>query len=206
VGRRAMKRFVVIAVLASCSINHRSEQYACQVNDDCSGNRVCDNGFCIVAGSIDAAKPPSDARTDMNCPAPCTTCNLTQKTCTINCQSTNCTNNVITCPTGYRCDILCNVDNACRDGINCKMSAACNVDCTGKSSCEKVQCGPGPCDINCSGVSSCKDVSCANSCACDVTCTGNQSCQSGITCTSLACRSTTGLGCTSVPAFCHSCN
>jgi hypothetical protein len=36
-----------------------------------------------------------------------------------------------------------------------------------------------------------------------VTCTGNQSCGDTIQCTSLGCR--TGLGCTSVPSFCHSC-
>ena len=200
---------IVIAIAAastSCSINHRSDQYACTVNTDCSGGRICDNGFCIVPGSqIDAPKPPGDGPRDgsTGCPAPCTTCNTAQKTCTVNCQATNCTNNSITCPPGYKCDILCNVDNACRNGVDCRMAASCNIDCSGKQACAGVQCGSGPCDVGCTGPDSCRGVACNNSCACDVVCTGNQSCAEGIVCTSLACRS--GSGCTSVPAFCHAC-
>lgn len=197
----------VTAVATSCSINHRSDQYACTSTADCDNGRVCDNGFCIVAGSIDAPrmdapKPGGDAN---NCPPGCSSCNVTQKTCTINCQLTSCSNTV-TCPAGYKCDILCNTDNACRNGINCQLSTSCSVECSGKQSCQNVQCGPGPCDVACSGPASCRGVSCNNSCACDVTCTGNQSCEDTIQCTSIACRSTNGLGCTSVPTFCHSCN
>lgn len=204
--------FVAIAVAVaalgtSCSISHRSDQYACTTNQDCSDGRVCDNGFCIVAGTIDAARVdgPKSGTDANNCPAQCTTCNVQQKTCTINCQQTSCASTV-TCPAGYKCEILCNTDNACRNGINCQQSASCSVECSGKQSCQNVQCGPGPCDVACSGPASCRGVSCSNSCACDITCTGNQSCSEGIVCTSFACRSTNGLGCTSVPAFCHSCN
>ncbi len=196
---------VLAAVTTSCSINHRSDQYACTLNTDCTDGRVCDNGFCIVAGSIDAPKPtdaPKPGGDTNNCPSQCTTCNLRQKTCTINCQTSNCTNTV-TCPAGFKCDIQCNADNSCRNGINCQLAASCNIDCSGKQSCQNVQCGPGPCDVGCIGAASCRGVECNNSCACDVVCTGNQSCGEGIQCTSLACRS--GLGCTSVPAFCHSC-
>jgi hypothetical protein len=194
----------VVAIASSCSINHRSDQYACTVSGDCSDGRVCDNGYCIVAGSIDAARPsdaakPSDAN---NCPAPCTTCNVAQKSCTINCQSANCTNQV-TCPAGYNCDIQCNTDNSCRNGVNCQMAASCNIDCTGKQSCQNVQCGPGKCDVACIGGASCRGVDCNNSCACDVACTGSQSCTEGIFCSSLAC--TAGSGCTSTPTFCHAC-
>jgi hypothetical protein len=73
---------------------------------------------------VDAPKPGGDAGN--NCPPGCTTCNTTQKTCTINCQLTNCTNTV-KCPPGYRCDIQCNVDNACRNGIDCQQAASCNI-------------------------------------------------------------------------------
>ncbi|HEY5922609.1 MAG TPA: hypothetical protein VIV11_13100 [Kofleriaceae bacterium] len=194
----------IAALSSSCSIRHRSDQYACTVNTDCDGGRICDNGYCIVPGSIDApkptdARPPGDAN---NCPDQCTTCNVALKTCSINCQQANC-NNAVTCPPGYKCDIMCNTDNACRNGINCQMAASCNIDCTGKQSCENVQCGSGPCDVGCIGPASCRNVRCNNSCACDVVCTGNQSCAEGIVCSSLACRS--GSGCTSVPAFCHAC-
>lgn len=196
------------AVGVGCSINHRSDQYACTTSTDCEGGRVCDNGFCIIPGTIDAArtdapKPGGDGGN--NCPAPCTSCNVQQKTCTVDCQKTNCSNTV-TCPVGYKCDIDCNGDNDCRNGVNCQESASCTVECSGKQSCQNVQCGPGPCSVSCSGVQSCRGVSCANSCACDVTCTGSQSCGEAIQCTSFACRSTNGPGCTSVPAFCHSCN
>lgn len=192
--------------LAACSINHRSDQYACSSSADCDNGRVCDNGFCVVAGSTDAprndGKPPGgDAN---NCPAPCTSCNIQQKTCTIDCQTANCTNTV-TCPAGYNCDIRCNVDNSCRNGINCQLSGGCNIECSGKQSCQNVECGSGPCDVGCSGAASCRGVSCNNSCACDVLCTGSQSCPEGIQCTSIGCRGTNGIGCTSVPAFCHSC-
>ena len=35
------------AITTSCSINHRSDQYACTVNTDCTGGRVCENGYCV---------------------------------------------------------------------------------------------------------------------------------------------------------------
>jgi hypothetical protein len=210
--KRALARIAVIgafaiAALGSCSIRHRSGDFTCDVNTDCEAGRICDNGYCIVPGTLDAprldaAKPGGDGG---NCPAPCTSCNVQQKTCTVNCQQANCTNTVV-CPAGYKCDIQCNVESSCRNGVNCQQSASCNVECSGRQSCQNVVCGPGPCDVGCSGVQSCRGVACSNSCACDVTCTGNQSCGDGIQCTSLACRSTTGPGCTSVPAFCHSCN
>jgi hypothetical protein len=204
---------VVVAIAGavlgtSCTIQHRSDKYACTGDGDCEGGRVCDNGFCIVKGSIDDAKPSDAKQGDANmtgCPTGCTSCNVQQKTCAINCQmsATGYCENTVTCPPGYKCDILCNTENACRDGVNCQMAASCNVDCTGRQACENVQCGSGPCDVNCSGPASCRGVSCNNSCACDVLCSGNTSCTGTIACSSLACRS--GSGCTSVPAFCHAC-
>ena len=169
---------VVVAFAAGCSIDHRSDTYACTTSADCSDGRRCDNGYCIVTGSLDA--PRADAKKP--------------------------TGDASNCPPGYKCEIECNVDNACRNGVDCTAAASCSVDCTGKGSCEGVECGPGPCDVGCSGPSSCRGVACNNSCACDVLCTGSQSCQEGIQCSSFACRSTNGRGCTSVPALCHSCN
>lgn len=194
---------VAVFIVSSCSIRHRSDEYACTTSTDCNDGRVCDNGFCIVAGSIDAPKGDAGRADANNCPSPCTTCNVQQKSCTINCQNANCTN-MITCPAGYRCDILCNTDNACRAGVTCSLASSCNIECQGKQSCENIFCGPGPCDVGCTGPASCRNVFCGNSCACDVVCTGNQSCADNISCSSLACES--GSGCTSVPALCHSCN
>jgi hypothetical protein len=190
----------------ACHVDHKSGDYACSKNTDCDSGRICNDGFCIVSGSIDAATgdgPRGDAMGSNGCPTGCTTCNVAQKTCTINCQAgANCTNTVA-CPAGYKCDILCNTDNSCRNGINCQPGQSCNIQCTGKQSCQGVQCGAGPCDVTCMGVASCKGVSCNSSCACDVACSGSQSCGDSVSCTSPACD--TGLGCTSGPLFCHSC-
>lgn len=204
-------KLVVLAfmMLTACAVNHRSDQYACTKNSDCDSGRVCSNeGFCVVAGStVDAPKMPTDAPKgdagmQNNCPPGCTTCNTAQKTCTINCQMTSCSGQV-TCPAGYKCEIMCNADGSCRNGINCSQAASCNIQCDSRQSCEGVTCGAGPCSVSCSGSQSCRNVACGNSCACDVLCTGTGTCQQGISCSSFACRS--GLGCTSVPALCHSC-
>jgi hypothetical protein len=192
------------ALASSCSVEHRSDAYACSVNTDCTGGRICDNGFCVVRNTIDASNVTDGPKGDSSnngCPSPCSTCNVQDKTCTINCQSSNCTN-AVTCPAGYKCDIMCNTDNACRNGIDCRGAASCTIACASRQACETVQCGSGPCDVTCAGVASCRDIECNNSCACDVRCTGSQSCDT-VECTSLACES--GSGCTSVPAFCHAC-
>jgi hypothetical protein len=196
----------LLIAIAGCSVHHASDSFKCETTANCEQGRICDNGFCVLAGSIDAPKP-IDARMgdggNNGCPPGCTTCSVQQKTCTINClMGANC-NNTVTCPAGYKCEILCNSDNSCRNGVNCQLGASCSVECSGKSSCQGVSCGAGPCDVACSGTQSCRGVACGNSCACDVTCTGNQACE-GIVCTSLACRTTTK-GCTSEPALCHSC-
>lgn len=203
----ALAALIAFAVsMPACDVTHKSGEYACSKNTDCDSGRICNEGFCIVSTPVVDAPRGDGPRGDAmgsSCPPGCTTCNVMQKTCTINCMSgANCTNTV-TCPPGFKCDILCNTDNSCRNGINCQMSQACNVECTGRQSCQGVQCGAGPCDVACMGVASCKGVSCGSSCACDVTCTGNQSCGSSVLCSSPACD--TGSGCTSLPLFCNSC-
>jgi len=196
----------LMILLGACSIQHRSDAYACTKQADCNNGRTCTDGLCVVPGSgmPDAPKGVDAAvHIDANgCPPGCSTCNVGQKTCTIDCQSSNC-NGSVACPAGYKCDIKCDTDNSCRNGVDCTAALSCNLTCSGTSSCRNVQCGLGPCDINCSGPSSCRTISCNSSCACDVACTGNSSCGDTIQCTSLACKA--GLGCTSVPTVCHSC-
>jgi hypothetical protein len=197
----------LMILLGACSIQHRSDAYACTKQADCNSGRTCTDGLCVVPGSgtpdapksIDAPGTHVDAS---SCPAGCSTCNVAQKTCTIDCQSSNC-NGQVACPAGYKCDIKCDTDNSCRTGVDCTAALSCNLTCSGTSSCRNVQCGLGPCDINCSGASSCRTIACNSSCACDVACTGNSSCGDTIQCTSFACKA--GLGCTSVPTVCHSC-
>lgn len=195
----------LMVLITACSINHRSGEYACTKQSDCNNGRTCVGGFCVLDGTVDAAKndgpnPGGDANN--GCPPGCSSCNPQQHMCTIDCRTSNC-NGQVTCPSGYACDIQCDTDNSCRNGVDCQGALSCNITCSGVSSCRNVQCGLGPCDVNCSGGSSCRGVACNSSCACDVTCTGSQSCGDTIQCTSLACK--IGLGCTSVPTTCHSC-
>jgi hypothetical protein len=196
---------LAFVIATSCSVNHRSDEFACTKTLDCDPGRVCSSdGFCVLGTVADAAKsdaPRPDAAPP--CPSGCTSCNVTDKTCTIDCTMTTCNNTTITCPAGYKCDILCNTDSSCRSGINCRQAASCNIECSGGQSCRNVSCGPGPCDVSCSGPSSCRNVACGSSCACDVTCTGNQSCSSNIFCKSFACD--TGSGCTSMRTGCNTC-
>lgn len=204
----------LVVGMLGCSVNHRSQDYACTMQSDCAAHQgtVCMQGFCVVPGSIDAPKggndgPKGDGSGGNNCPPGCASCNVTQKTCTIDCSQQNTVNcqNLVTCPAGYHCDIQCNTDNACRSGVSCVGAAGCTLTCSGNSSCRGVECGAGPCDVQCTGPSSCRDISCGSSCACDVLCSGSQSCSQGINCTSFLCTNTTGIGCTSQPAGCHSC-
>lgn len=207
----AVQVAAVFAIATSCSISKKSGDFACTKQSDCNGDRVCVEGFCVVNGTqdVDAAMPPGDghaADAGNGCPAQCTSCNVTTKSCVIDCANgANCNGNVA-CPVGWSCDVKCDTDNSCRNGVTCAGSTSCTVECTAMGSCRGVTCGTGKCDVECSGSQSCRDVTCGPSCACDVHCTGSQSCTQGIACTSVACRLTTnGFGCTSEPAACHSC-
>jgi hypothetical protein len=191
-------------MVVGCSVTHPSDQYACNRTQDCMGNRQCIGGFCVVPGSIDAARNdgPGKNPDGSNCPAPCTSCNVGQKMCTVDCSLTGACGNTLTCPTGYTCDFECKTDSSCQKGINCQLASACQVECSGTQSCHNVACGAGPCDVSCSGQGSCRGVSCGMSCACNVLCNGPESCANmSVQCTSIACEN--GSGCTSVPAFCH---
>jgi len=197
---------IALMIATGCSVNHASEQYACDQSHPCEGGRVCDNGFCIVKGSIDASTPGDGPRGDggnAGCPPGCTSCSVQQKTCTIDCAFGGC-QNTVTCPQGYSCNIKCGTDNSCRNGVNCALAKSCDIECSGKASCQGVQCGAGRCNVACTGTQSCRGVACSNSCACDVECTGTQACD-GVVCSSLACRVGLGPSCTSSPDVCHSC-
>ena len=130
---------LVLSAATSCSINHRSDQFACTKNSDCDSGRTCSDGFCVTggtivdAGKVDAPKTPDGGGN--SCPAQCTSCNTTTKSCIIDCAMANgACNQQITCPAGFKCDIRCNNDNACRQGINCLQGASCTNACTSRHS------------------------------------------------------------------------
>ena len=197
-----------LAITGSCSIDHRSDEFACVSQSQCTGGRQCIGGYCIVPGATDAGRSDGQHGTgsdgsNTGCPSACSSCNVEQKTCTIDCSVTSCTGSVV-CPIGYACDVKCDTDNSCRNGVSCVGATSCTVECSGNQSCRTVECGDGPCDVTCSGQQSCKGVSCETSCSCQVLCTGLQSCPDGsVQCTSIGCIS--GSGCTATPPFCHSC-
>jgi hypothetical protein len=204
-------KLAALAVLAlaigsagGCSVNHRSGDFACQIQSDCSKDRTCIDGFCVLAADagIDTPPPLPDAAV---CPTTCTSCNPLQKTCTIDCTiaAGNC-KQLVTCPTGWSCNVLCSRADACSNGVICPNGTACTITCSGLRSCKGISCGTGRCNVDCGGTNSCQDVRCGLSCGCDVTCHINS------TCSNLACRagctsaSQFG-GCTSLTAGCNTC-
>jgi hypothetical protein len=203
--RAAIASLAVALAAAACSIDHRSGDFACENQSDCSGGRMCIDGLCIDPNAPDARGPDAavdraDARP--TCPDQCTACDPEEKICVIDCSLTSCEAQV-TCPAGFTCDIRCNIQNSCRNGVSCAGAKGCAIACSGTSACRDVVCGSGPCDITCSGFQACRDVNCGNSCACDIDCSGPQSCSDGIVCTEFQCD--IGLGCSSFPLGCNTC-
>jgi hypothetical protein len=214
--------FVAFAIATSCSVQHRSQDFACTDPSQCATGRTCINGFCVDNSPADAATGDGNLPGDGNspfpdapgsCPQPCTSCDLGSMTCTIDCllDPTVCASEV-DCPPGYKCNILCNDNNACTAGVHCDQATACVINCTGKSSCADVVCGPGACTIACSGSDSCTSdnagdaIDCSTSCACEVTCTGQRSCFGTVACPD-GCNSvsTNGVGCEDTTSGCNSC-
>lgn len=210
---------LVLSVTGSCSVSHRSGDYACTVQTDCTAPRTCDNGFCVVpAGTpidghpasdgtqhVDAKMPPNPDAPVNTCPGQCTSCDLGQHTCKIECNNSGNCAGPVDCPPGFDCTVVCGTSNSCRNGVTCADNNACTVICSGQSTCRNITCGNGPCDVQCSGPGSCRGVSCGGSCACDVTCGSSAFCD-GVTCTGLACTDTVGSnGCTSQGPGCNTC-
>lgn len=155
----------------SCLVTRRSEGYACDGDGDCTSGRVCDRGYCVPA----------------TCPSVCTSCDLTDKTCSIVCSSSN-TCGAVVCPPGYDCTIKCSNPNAC-SAIDCRASAGCDITCSGQSACGPITCGPQACQIDCTSTGACSEVNCVDSCQCDIKCNNNA-------CPTSSCPQPGGLLCT----------
>lgn len=196
----------LIAIALSCSIEKRSDGFACDDDRDCPQGRECDDGFC-VGGPIDGGPDQPDAGTPPDalfCPSQCTSCKQETMQCQVDCAVSPATcNSPIVCPEGWSCNIVCSPSNACRAGIDCRAGKACTVDCAGTSTCRNVLCGEGPCDVTCSGFDSCRGIQCGDSCACDVECQDPARCEA-VFCTSQLCGRFGG-GCSSQNPGCNTC-
>ena len=203
---------LAFATASSCSIDHKSGDFECTTQADCTGGRQCMDGYCVVPGGvIDAPKtgdgprpdaPRPDAPMSM-CPAQCSSCDENTKECVIDCAVTNCVNTTIVCPTGWNCDIECSTPNSCRNGVNCSNAKSCDISCTGQGSCRQLVSGIGPMKVKCEAQGSCRGVNCDASCACDVTCSDPAEC-SFLTCSTPSCG-VLGGGCTSQRQGCETC-
>jgi len=199
------------ALVASCSVSHRSGDFACENQADCASGRTCMDGFC-VALQADASVPgdasvPVDGGppVDANlCPSQCTSCSNDTKTCNIDCRlNGGACNGPLKCPEGWNCNLLCSTTNSCRNGVTCPAGRSCTITCSGRQSCSKFACGTGQCNVDCTGQESCTDVSCGPACACDITCGLNAAC-TNLTCKSRDCN--LPRGCTSLPLSTAACN
>lgn len=196
---------VAIVAAGSCSVSHLSDDFVCDAQHRCSSDRTCVDGYCVALGIPDAGIDGPGLVDASVCPIGCTTCNVAQKTCTINCATNNgACNQRLTCPLGWSCDIICSPNNSCSAGVVCTNARSCTVSCTGRGSCKGITCGTSACKVNCSGTSSCQDVFCAASCACDVTCGVNSQCQN-LTCPTGCTSMSTFGGCSSLIQGCNTC-
>lgn len=160
---------LMLAILAGCSVDRRSSSYRCDVPSDCSGGRVCQQGWCVVAAGVDAAVPPA-------CPAVCTSC--VGGTCVIDCQNAQDCPDTVVCPPDLNCDVTCTGNQRCADGVDCSAALDCSIACDGIGACAGgVTCGSGACDVNCTGQGAClSGVDCSASCACDTDCGSDVGC------------------------------
>ncbi|HMG53985.1 MAG TPA: hypothetical protein VK601_10890 [Kofleriaceae bacterium] len=212
---------LAVALAAGCTVSHRSDQFACKTQVDCSDGRICVDGLCAVPDMLSDGPRPPDA---LDCPPQCTSCNAAAHSCIIDCGLNGGCNGPVSCPSGWNCNVMCGTQNSCNNGVSCNGSTSCTITCSGRQSCKTVTCGSGVCNLSCSGTGSCgEDVLCGTG-ACKVNCSGMDSCNGGLrcglscgcdvtcrlgTCGNLVCKpgcnSSTPPGCSATTAGCNSC-
>ncbi len=160
---------LMLASLGGCGVDRRSSAYRCDNQSDCSGERVCQQGWCVVAGTPDAAPPPG-------CPEVCGVC--VSGACVIECLDGQDCPDEIVCPPGMDCNVTCEGTQSCTGGVDCSQAGDCTVDCDGAGACSGgVICGAGQCNVECAGLGACSQgIDCSASCACDTDCDSTLGC------------------------------
>jgi hypothetical protein len=118
---------VLAAVGASCFIDRRSGDFACDTDADCLK----------LGTDIDRECNSEHVCVQADCPSKCDSCS-TGKVCNITCNNpTECSSGVA-CPDEYNCRITCTRN--CTP-VDCRDAASCQVTCSGNNT----QCGPLTC-------------------------------------------------------------
>ncbi len=162
---------LIIEIASSCQVDHRSQEFACVNQTDCTDGRVCTDGFC-VRGEKNGGQDDAGIDASTDCDPACTFCD--DSTCYIECGGgKDCTTRRVTCPVDKKCVVTCTGDNACGEGIECESPFGCEIHCTGTNSCNrKITCQGGPCNIECIGTNACSRIDCSAACSCDTDCNG----------------------------------
>src|SRR6188508_7175 len=147
-GPTAALALVMVSSLLSCQFQRRSAGYDCDSPDDCSGGRVCVDGWCVEGdggqsvADADPLAPDATVGPDSSfvCPETCSRCD--GDTCIMDCpQSDSCATAVV-CPPGVKCRVECGGKNSCGGTIDCSAASECLIYCIGNDSCDSlITCG-----------------------------------------------------------------
>jgi hypothetical protein len=207
------------AAASGCNFTRRSGDYACDGPEDCSDDRVCDNGWCIeFLGDIDASLADADPFAPdaqlfdsgpFVCPAECMTppgagCDADEY-CLFNCGSADsCAS--LTCPPGAKCKITCTGQNSCATALDCSAAQSCWIECSDNTCAGAITCPEGRCRVECAATACTGGIDCSQSCMCDTFCLKSGGCTPAPMCPhtdSPPCIQ--GTECTSIGGQCNSC-
>jgi hypothetical protein len=132
----------------------------------------------------------STAPGDADCPLDCNSCNVTDKSCYINCTGTVCKNITMSCPLNWQCFVNCAGPGSCEAmQLHCPDQYTCAVSCSGPTSCKgaEVVCGGGLCTLTCGSGTAALDscdgakLTCGTG-QCKANCTPSESNKPAVTC------------------------
>lgn len=180
----------LLLLVAGCGFEKRSSAYSCTPEQGCAVDRVCVEGWCVLAApaDIDSGQPrpdgpiASDANTvDATIPsidaAPLpdafvSACDLCEgSACNESCEGAACS---FQCPIdSCSCDFNCN-DQSC--DTSCGPNVNCNIDCSGPGNCNATCESASICAVDCTGADKCDKIRCRSESECLIQCIGAETC------------------------------